>query len=171
LPNQGSKAPGDILRLIANNLAEMVMAYAMDRRLVFVNPAVETLTGYSTVELEKVNFICWTHPEDQPRMLSLWEGLFEGRSFHEEEYRLITKDGRMKWAVSWWTPVFDDQGRQVGVQGARSKSRSGNSPRQRGATPRKSCAPTNSGTGRCLRTRRFPCGKRTSRKCGAISAC
>jgi PAS domain S-box-containing protein len=117
LSNHGSKAPADILRLIANNLTEMVMAYDMDRRLVFVNPAVETLTGYSTVELEKVNFICWIHPDDQPRMLSLWEGLFEGRSFHEEEYRLITKDGRMKWAVSSWTPLFDDQGHQVGVQG------------------------------------------------------
>jgi len=117
LPNQGSKTPGDILRLIANNLAEMVMAYDMDRRLVFVNPAVETLTGYSTAELEKSNFICWIHPNDQQRMLRLWDELFEGRSFHEEEYRLITKDGRMKWAVSSWTPIFGDNGRQVGVQG------------------------------------------------------
>jgi PAS domain S-box-containing protein len=117
LSNQGSKTPGDILRLIANNLTEMVTAYDMDRRLVFVNPAVETLTGYSTGELERVNFICWVHPDDQPRMLGLWEALFEGRSFHEEEYRLITKDGRMKWAVSSWTPIFDDNGRQVGVQG------------------------------------------------------
>ena len=35
------------LRLVANNLSEMVLAYDMDRRLVFANAAVERLTGYS----------------------------------------------------------------------------------------------------------------------------
>ncbi len=95
----------------------MVLAYDLERKLVFVNPAVETLTGYSMEELEKANFICWIHPDDQPRMLQLWEILFQGKSFHEEEYRMITKDGRVKWVVSSWIPILDDSGRQVGVQG------------------------------------------------------
>ena len=85
----------------------MVLAYNMDRKLVFVNPAVETLTGYSMQELESANFICWIHPDDQARMLGLWDTIFEGKSFHEEEYRLITKDGRIKWAVCSWIPIFD----------------------------------------------------------------
>jgi hypothetical protein len=42
------------------------------------------------------------------------------RPFHEEEYRLITKNGRMKWVVASWTPILDDEGLQVGVQGANS---------------------------------------------------
>ncbi len=95
----------------------MVLAYDMDRKLVFVNPAVETLTGYSMQELESANFICWIHPDDQARMLGLWETLFDGKSFHEEEYRLVTKDGRVKWAVCSWIPILDDSGRQIGVQG------------------------------------------------------
>jgi two-component system, cell cycle sensor histidine kinase and response regulator CckA len=111
------KAPADIFRLIANNLTEMVMAYDMNRRLVFVNPAVETLTGYSIQELERDNFICWVHPEDQARMLARWGTLFQGKSYHEEEYRLVTKDGRVKWAVASWAPILDDNGRQVGVLG------------------------------------------------------
>jgi PAS domain S-box-containing protein len=111
------RSTSDILRRVANNLTEMVMAYDMDRRLVFVNPAAETLTGYSTAELEKDNFICWVHPEDQARMLAGWESLFEGKSFHDEEYRLITKDGRAKWVVSSWRPILDEAGRQLGVQG------------------------------------------------------
>jgi PAS domain S-box-containing protein len=52
------RASTEILRLIAQNLTEMVLAYDKDRKLVFVNPAVETLTGYSMEELEKANFIC-----------------------------------------------------------------------------------------------------------------
>ena len=95
----------------------MVLAYDMERRLVFVNPAAETLTGYSIDELKKENFICWIHPEDQHRMLAFWDPLFQGKSVYEEEYRLVTKDGRVKSVVASWTPVLDDSGNQVGVLG------------------------------------------------------
>ncbi len=117
MSNESSKPPADILRLIAKNLTEMVLAYDMDRNLVFVNPAVETLTGYSIEEIERVNFICWIHPDDQARMLTFWELLFRGGGFRDEEYRLITKDGRVKWVSASWSPILDDSGRQVGVQG------------------------------------------------------
>ena len=117
LQSDASKPPADILRLVTKNLTEMVLAYDMDRKLVFVNPAAESLTGYSMEELEKANFICWIHPDDQARMLALWDILFQGKSFHDEEYRMITKDGRLKWVVSSWMPILDDSGRQVGVQG------------------------------------------------------
>ncbi len=93
------------------------MAYDMERKLVFVNPAAETLTGYSVAELERANFICWIHPDDQPRMLGFWESLFAGKSFEDQEYRLVTKDGRVKWVLATWVPILDDSGRQVGVQG------------------------------------------------------
>ncbi|MBS1854202.1 MAG: PAS domain S-box protein [Acidobacteria bacterium] len=104
-------------RFMARNLTEMVMAYDMNRRLTFVNPAVETLTGYSVDEIERAQFIDWVHPEDRARMLSYWEGLFQGRGFNEEEYRLITRDGRVKWVRASWGPILDDHGRQVGVLG------------------------------------------------------
>jgi len=104
-------------RLMAKNLTEMVLAYDMDRRLTFANAAAETLTGYSVSELERQQFICWIHPDDRERMLDHWNHLFQARLFFEEEYRLITKDGRMKWVAASWGPILDDTGRQVGVQG------------------------------------------------------
>jgi two-component system cell cycle sensor histidine kinase/response regulator CckA len=104
-------------RLMATNLTEMVLAYDMERRLIFANPAAEALTGYLVSELEQALFICWVHPEDRERMLSYWEGLFEGKSFQDEEYRLVTKDGRIKWVAASWGPIRDDNGVQVGVQG------------------------------------------------------
>ena len=104
-------------RSMARNLTEMVIAYGMDRRLTYVNPAVHTLTGYSLSDLEREQFICWVHPEDRDRMLGYWDRLFEGHSFHEEEYRLITRDGRVKWMSASWGPLLDDTGCQVGVQG------------------------------------------------------
>ena len=112
-----SKETAESFRLAAKDLAEMVMAYDMQRRLLFANSAAQTLTGYSVDELTTAQFICWIHPEDRDRMLGYWDQLFEGKSFHEEEYRLITKDGRTKWAEASWAPIVDDDGNQVGVQG------------------------------------------------------
>ena len=106
------------LRLMADNLKEMVLAYDMDRCLVFANPAVERLTGYSMDELEKEKFICWIHPDDRSRMLGYWDQLFQGGAYREEQYRLITKDGQMKWMAATWGPIHDETGRQIGVQGS-----------------------------------------------------
>jgi two-component system cell cycle sensor histidine kinase/response regulator CckA len=50
-------------------------------------------------------------------MMAFWEPLFQGKSFREEEYRLVTRDGRVKWVVASWIPILDDEGTQVGVQG------------------------------------------------------
>src|SRR5262249_11028499 len=94
-----------------------VMAYDMDRRVTFVNAAAQTLTGYTVEELERAHFINWVHPDDRERMLAYWDRLFEGKSFYEEEYRLVTKDGRVKWGAASWGPILDDEGRQVGVHG------------------------------------------------------
>jgi PAS domain S-box-containing protein len=105
------------LRLLANNLSDMVLAYDMNRRLVFINPAIERMTGYTREELQNANFICWIHPDDQPRMRGYWDKLFLGSSYSNEEYRSIAKDGRLKWISATWTPIYDEAGRQVGVEG------------------------------------------------------
>jgi PAS domain S-box-containing protein len=106
------------VRLMANNLSEIVLAYGMDRKLVFANPAVEELTGHPLAELEARGFCAWMHTDDQPRMMACFNGLFEGRAFRNEEFRLVAGDGRMKWMVANCGPILDDTGRQVGVQGS-----------------------------------------------------
>ena len=106
------------LRLMADNLIEMVMMYDMDRRLVFANSAVEEITGYSLTELQHDKSISWIHPDDRSRMLGYRDNLFHGVAYRDQEYRLVTKDGRIKWAISTWGPVHDEAGRQVGVQGS-----------------------------------------------------
>jgi PAS domain S-box-containing protein len=105
------------LVLLANNLKEMVLAFDMKRNLIYVNPAVETLTGYSLAEYTARGFIDWVYPEDRNRMLGHWDRLFEWGSFQDEEYRLVTKSGAVKWVSATWGPILDDTGNQVGVQG------------------------------------------------------
>jgi len=105
------------LRLITAATSEAIIAYDMQGDVVYANPAVERLTGYSNVELQKRRFINWIYPDDQARMLGFWEKLFKGEGFVGEEYRVLTKKGEVKWALSSWVPLYDESGHQIGVQG------------------------------------------------------
>ena len=49
--------------------------------------------------------------------MALRERLLRGEGFQDVEYRLLTEDGRVKWVVSTWAPMYDDAGRQIGIQG------------------------------------------------------
>jgi PAS domain S-box-containing protein len=89
----------------------------MDKKLIYVNPAFEELTGYTIDEMRDKNFINYLHPEDREKMMLLWEGLFKGGSIDDVEFRIITKDGREKWCLSRWGPIYDKRRKQIGVQG------------------------------------------------------
>ena len=59
LAEQSLRQAEENLRLLTANLNEMVLAYDMNRKLVYGNPAVETLTGYSLADLGREQFIFW----------------------------------------------------------------------------------------------------------------
>lgn len=105
-------------RLLANNLSEMVLVYDMRRQLVYANPAVERLTGYSIGDMNKEKPICWAAPEDRERMLEHWNKLFNGGAYRDIEYRVLSKNGETKWATATWGPMFGDNGVQIGVHGS-----------------------------------------------------
>jgi len=117
LTGQALREADQKLRLMTNNLKEMVLAFDMDRKLIYANPAVETLTGYSVAEYTARGFTDWVHIDDRSRMIGRWDALFRGDSFQDEEYHLVTKDGAVKWVSATWGPILDEAGRQVGVQG------------------------------------------------------
>jgi PAS domain S-box-containing protein len=105
------------LRIVTNNLKDMVLAFDMEGRLIFANPAVERLTGYSIDDLQNGKFAGRAHPDDRARMSAYRERLLRGEAFQNEEYKLLTKDGQVKWVSSTWAPMYDEAGRQIGVQG------------------------------------------------------
>jgi PAS domain S-box-containing protein len=106
------------LRRMADSLKEMVLSYDMSGRLIYANPAASHLTGYSTDELAERGFAGWAHPDDRSRMLRHWDELSRGGGIQDEEYKLLTRDGRVRRLTATWGPVLDEAGRQVGVQGS-----------------------------------------------------
>jgi PAS domain S-box-containing protein len=105
------------LRLIAENTRDVFFAYDMNHRLIYINAAFESLTGYSIAELREQEFINYLHRDDEARMLALFEATFRGHTFADAEYRIVMRSGEVRWCSSSVGPLLDEHGVQIGVQG------------------------------------------------------
>ncbi len=105
------------LQTVTATMREGVIAYDMDRKLRFVNPAFERLTGYSDEELRDQEFLQYIHPDDRPAIMAEWDRLSQGRALRDQEYRVVTRNGQTRWCSSGWEPMRDETGRQIGYLG------------------------------------------------------
>jgi PAS domain S-box-containing protein len=105
------------LRTITASMREGVIAYDMDLRLTLVNPAFERLTGHPAEDLQDQEFLQYIHPDDRPAIQAEWGRLASGGSLRDQEYRVVTRAGQIRWCASTWEPLRDEQGRQMGYLG------------------------------------------------------
>ncbi|HKP48484.1 MAG TPA: PAS domain S-box protein, partial [Gemmatimonadales bacterium] len=105
------------LQTVTATMREGVIAYDMDRKLRFVNPAFERLTGYSDEELRDQEFLQYIHPDDRPAIIAEWDRLSQGGALRDQEYRVVTRTGQIRWCSSSWEPMRDETGRQIGYLG------------------------------------------------------
>jgi PAS domain S-box-containing protein len=105
------------LQTVTATMREGVIAYGMDRKLRFVNPAFERLTGYPEEELRDQEFLQYIHPDDRPAILAEWDRLTQGRALRDQEYRVVTRSAQIRWCSSTWEPMRDETGRQIGYLG------------------------------------------------------
>jgi diguanylate cyclase (GGDEF)-like protein/PAS domain S-box-containing protein len=87
--------------------------------MIYISPAAEKITGYSVNELmaEPNLGSSITHPEDQ----KLWNEHVckanEAISSDVVEYRIIRKDGLIRWISHTCRTIFDNTGKPIGVRG------------------------------------------------------
>ena len=105
------------LQTVTATMREGVITYDMERRLTFVNPAFERLTEYPLDDLREQEFLQYIHHEDRPAILAEWDRLEQGGALRDQEYRVITRSGQIRWCSSSWEPMRDEAGRQVGYMG------------------------------------------------------
>jgi len=105
------------IRLVADSLSEMVVAYDKDRMLTYANSGAEALTGYLVQELKDTEPLSWVHAEDKSQVLTLWEKVFDGQAVDQIVYRLIAKNGAVKWVAGSWGPIVDERGHCIGIRG------------------------------------------------------
>jgi PAS domain S-box-containing protein len=106
---------GRQLRAVSGGIRESVVAYAPDLRVALVNPAFEALTGYTPAELRAQEFLEYIHPDDRTAVLAELESVRGGNTLLGQEYRVITRDGRIRWVSGTWAPLRDERGRPDGV--------------------------------------------------------
>jgi PAS domain S-box-containing protein len=105
------------LQTVTATMREGVIAYDMDRKLRFVNPAFERLTGYPEEELRDQEFLQYIHPDDRPAIVAEWDRLARGSALRDQEYRVVTRTAQIRWCSSTWEPMRDETGRQIGYLG------------------------------------------------------
>lgn len=84
--------------------------------LLWVNCAVERHTGYSSAECRAMpDFpICLIHEADRDFMRSHFESALRGNHGEGVEFRVVRKDGSVKWCEVCWQPMLDSAGGNLG---------------------------------------------------------
>jgi diguanylate cyclase (GGDEF)-like protein/PAS domain S-box-containing protein len=87
-----------------------------DGRLLWVNPAVERMTGYSVAEcLAMPEFpLALVHPDDRAQAAKLLAPAAKQPVGHDVAVRLCRRDGSILWAAVSWQPIFDPSGECLG---------------------------------------------------------
>ncbi len=83
----------------------------------YVNEKMTEYTGRSFDELLGMNWIEAVHPEDREHVLANWKERFLKRLESASEYRIIHKDGSIRWVSGKSVPVSNKNGRHIGYLG------------------------------------------------------
>ncbi|MBU1671081.1 MAG: PAS domain S-box protein [Actinobacteria bacterium] len=105
-------------RLIYDNAGEAIYSYGLDLVLTDVNPRACELIGYSWDEMVGRNVLetGTLHPDDVQRTADNISNILSGRErIVTDEYRLITRDGRVLDVEVTGAAVFDGSGDLLGV--------------------------------------------------------
>ena len=103
-------------RAIANYSYDCECWLDTHSNLLWINPAVFRLTGYTVDEcMAMADFpLPLIHREDRAGVGVLLANAARGTSANDEEFRIRCKDGSLKWAAVSWQPIYDVDGSPLG---------------------------------------------------------
>ena len=103
-------------RAIADYTYDWENWIGVDGKLLWVNPAVERITGYSVGE-------CMAMPDfpipivaeaDRETVARQIREAVQGSSRNDFEFRVRHKDGHLAWVAASWQPIYDSRGARLG---------------------------------------------------------
>jgi len=97
-------------RTLANAASDAVIETSVDGELVYASNAIQDLTGYAPAELAGVRTIDLIHPDDRDRVreaAAAWRADPLGASPGDGQFRLLHKDGGVRWSESRPTLITD----------------------------------------------------------------
>ncbi|MEW6015872.1 MAG: PAS domain S-box protein, partial [Candidatus Zixiibacteriota bacterium] len=87
-----------------------------DNKLIWVNPAVERITGYSIREcMEMPDYpLPLVHKDDRELIKDALSKAAQGVCGNDLPFRIRRKDGGVVWVAVSWQPIYDDHGQNLG---------------------------------------------------------
>ena len=105
-------------RVIADYSHSWESWFSGDGKLLWVNPGVERLTGYNAEECmnQRSHPMEIVHAEDREKVARAMAAAGKQPSLKELEFRVVCKDGSVRWVAAVSQPAVDTQGRNVGFR-------------------------------------------------------
>jgi PAS domain S-box-containing protein len=87
-----------------------------DGKFLWLSPLVKAFTGYSAEEcLNMADFpMTLIHEKDKEIMRLYFSGAVQGTTGRNVEFRILCKDGNLKWSDVSWQPIYDKNGVNLG---------------------------------------------------------
>ncbi|HEY7610023.1 MAG TPA: diguanylate cyclase [Alphaproteobacteria bacterium] len=105
-------------RVIADYSHSWESWFSGDGKLLWVNPGVERMTGYNAEECmnQRSHPMEIVHPEDRETVARAMAAAGKQPSMTELEFRVVCKDGSVRWCAAVSQPAVDTHGRNVGFR-------------------------------------------------------
>ena len=101
------------LRLVTENMSDLVCLHAPDGAYLYVTPSSQALLGYSPEELSDRNPNDFLHPEDQTNHPLNFSDATRAHLINPVTYRMRTKSGDYTWLETLKRPILDSNGQLV----------------------------------------------------------
>lgn len=105
-------------RAVADYTSDWESWHGPDGRVLWVNPAVERITGYSVAE-------CLAMPdyplpivvsEDRPGVVSAHATARDQTPGEDLDFRIVSHDGQLRWMSLCWQPMYEAEGEYLGYR-------------------------------------------------------
>lgn len=110
------KASEKKYRNLIGNMHEVLYAVNHNGQITFVSPSIESITQYRDFELIHHNMEEFVFRDDLPRLYQNFRKCLSGIAEKENEYRLVTKSGKIRWMRMCSNPIYEGA-EVIGVQG------------------------------------------------------
>jgi PAS domain S-box-containing protein len=98
------------LRLISENMVDLITQIDKDRKVIYVSPSLERLTGYTPADLSGHMVTEYIHPDDRERVIRVTLAAIEShKPSFRLEYRYREKNGEYRWFESETRILRDDK--------------------------------------------------------------
>lgn len=111
------------LRTLADFTYDLESWMSPEKEYIYISPSCKRITGYPAEDfynspMETLQKI--VHPDDWPRVYNHYNTMSEDmRNIIQFDFRIITKDGEMKWISHNCQPVYDSDGKWAGRREAK----------------------------------------------------